>query len=160
MIRVGIIDAADSRELRRRILRPHLRLTDVLPGDDRPDATHLAAVDEDETVLSACVLHSAPCTWRDDEAAANAWRLMQMATAPEARGRGIGGLVVDAAVDHLIRIGVPLVWCHARERAVPFYARHGFEGYGELFVEYPEPGKPVPHLRMCRELPVAAAASG
>lgn len=158
MIRVGLVDGADSRELRRSVLRPHLRLTDVLPGDDRPDATHIAAVDEDGTVLSACVLHSAPCPWRDD--AAGAWRLMQMATTAAARGQGLGGRVVDVAVDHLSRHGVPLVWCYARQRAVPFYARHGFETYGDVFVEYPEPGKPVPHLRMARELSAAATASG
>lgn len=160
MIRVGLVDEADSRELRRSVLRPHLRLTDVLPGDNQPDATHLAAVDDNGAVLSTCLLHPAPCPWRDDAAGAAGWRLMQMATAPEARGQGLGGLVVEAAADHLNRIGVPLVWCHARQRAVPFYERHGFVTYGDVFVEYPAPDQPVPHLRMARELLPPATSSG
>lgn len=157
MIRVGLIDAADSRELRRRALRPQLGPDEPLPGDDLLDGVHVGAVDEDATVIGTCFVYPEPCDWRPD--GAGAWRLRQMATAPERQRHGVGSSVLAAAVTYLERRDVPLLWCHARESAVPFYARHGFAGYGEVFVEYPAPGTPVPHLRMWRELSPRAASS-
>jgi GNAT superfamily N-acetyltransferase len=154
VIHVGLIDGADSRELRRRVLRPNLTPQDPLPGDELTDGVHIGAVDG-ETVVGTCYVAPAPCYWRPD--GVDAWRLRQMATAPERQGQGIGSAVLRAAVDHLGRIGVSLVWCHAREAAVDFYTRHGFRGYGEIFLD---PEHPIPHLRMARELPPASTSSG
>lgn len=154
MIRVGLIDAADSRELRRRVLRPHLAPDDPLPGDELSDGVHLGAVDDDGTVVGTGFIYPDPCYWRAD--GGGAWHLRQMATAPARQGQGIGGAVLAAAVEYLTQREVPLVWCHARESAVPFYARHGFHGYGEIFID---PQHPIPHLRMERELPGAATSS-
>ncbi len=61
------------------------------------------------------------------------YRLRGMATHPEHRGRGAGGLIVRGALDELRRMGIPLVWCNARVNAVPFYEREGFVRHGELF---------------------------
>lgn len=160
MIRAGLIEGADSRELRRRVLRPHLSPTDPLPGDDRPDAVHIGAVNEGGVVVSTCLVQSEPCYWRDDADAARAWRLKQMATVPELRGCGYGALVVRAVAEYLVGIGVPLVWCHAREAAVPFYRGQGFSVYGDVFVEYPASDQPVPHVRMARELSPSVTSSG
>jgi GNAT superfamily N-acetyltransferase len=154
VIHVGLIDGADSRELRRRVMRPNLSLDDPLPGDDLSDAVHIGAIDDD-VVVGTCFVSPQPCYWRADGAAA--WRLRQMATAPERQGQGIGTAVLRAAVDHLRRIGVPLLWCHAREAAVGFYARNGFRGHGDIFLESQHA---IPHLRMARELPPVSTSSG
>jgi GNAT superfamily N-acetyltransferase len=156
VIRVGLIDAADSRELRRRVLRPEFGPDDQLPGDDLVDGVHVGAVDDGETVVGTCFIYPDRCYWRSD--GADAWHLRQMATAPEFRGQGIGGAVLAAAVAFLEQREVPLVWCHAREEAIGFYARHGFRGYGDLFID---PQHPIPHLRMWRELrePLTPATS-
>jgi GNAT superfamily N-acetyltransferase len=154
VIRVGLIDGADSRDLRRRVLRPNLSPTDPLPGDDLVDGVHIGAVDEG-LVVGTCFVSPVPCYWRAD--GADGWRLRQMATAPERQGEGIGTAVLNAALDHLVRIGVRLVWCHAREDAIGFYARNGFDGYGDIFID---PHHPIPHLRMARELPLASTSSG
>ena len=65
------------------------------------------------------------------------------------RGQGIGAAVLAAAIDFVAAQGAPLIWCNARESAVPFYARHGFSGHGEIFTDERHP---IPHLRMWREL--------
>ena len=153
MIHVGLIDGADSRELRRRVLRPTLTPQDPLPGDELTTGVHIGAMD-DGTVVGTCFVYPDPCYWRAD--GADAWHLRQMATAPERQGQGIGSAVLAAAVDHLVRIGVPLVWCHARAEAVTFYARHGFRGHGDIFLD---PQHPIPHLRMERELRDTATTS-
>lgn len=157
-MRVGLIDGADSRELRRIVLRPQLGSDDPLPGDELTAGVHIGAVDDDGTVVGTCFLYPDPCPWRPD--GDDAWHLRQMATAPQRQGQGIGAAVLGAAVDYLERIGAPLVWCHARESAVPFYSRYGFQAYGTLFDEYPVPGLPVPHLRMWRELSTGLTSSG
>jgi len=61
------------------------------------------------------------------------WRVRGMATAPEARGRGYGALILAALLDHVRAQGGGLVWCHARELAVPLYERAGFEVVGEPY---------------------------
>jgi GNAT superfamily N-acetyltransferase len=71
------------------------------------------------------------CWWRDD--VERPWRLKWMAAAGGFQGRGIGGLVLDAAVAHATGAGCDLLWCNARLRAVPFYVRAGFTVEGPEF---------------------------
>lgn len=147
-----MVDGAVTRELRRRVLRPHLAASDPLPGDDLPDAVHFGYV-ENDVVLSTCFLLRAPCPWLADEEPS--WHLRQMATEESRRGKGLGGAVVAAALDHVARTGGGIVWCNARERAVPMYRRAGFVGEGSIFTDEEHP---IPHLRMWCRVPGRSAA--
>lgn len=60
-------------------------------------------------------------------------RLRGMATAPAHRGQGFGSALLRFGTGHARRQGHDLVWCNARELAVPFYARQGFLPQGPLF---------------------------
>lgn len=71
-----------------------------------------------------------------------------MATAPHARGRGAGGAILRALVQHAIAHGARRVWCNARTSALTLYQRAGFVAASDEF-ETPDIG---PHYRM--ELPV------
>lgn len=146
-MQVGVVDPASTRELRRSVLRPNLAPREALPGDDLPYGVHIGASDSEGTVLGTCFVFPDPCPWRPD--VEGAWHLRQMATAPEHRGRGIGAAVLDAAVAYARGQGAPIVWCHARATAESFYAAHGFESYGEIFLDSENP---IPHRRMYREL--------
>jgi predicted GNAT family N-acyltransferase len=143
---VEAVDSSITRELRRRVLRPTWAPGSPMPGDAAPGAIHLAARDPVGAVVGACVLFPNPYPRRPDEPAA--WQLRGMATAEDRRGRGIGAAILTEAVRRVAGLGGRLLWCEARETAVPFYARHGFVGEGDLHVNA-ETG--IPHLLMLRE---------
>lgn len=150
MTTVGIVDQELTRELRRSVLRPNLSLEDELPGDERPGAVHLAALDDDGQPLCACIVFEDPSPWRPAEPA---WHLRQMATAPDARGAGHGREVLAAAVGHVRAQGATVLWCDARESAAGFYERCGWHRHGEVFTDADHP---TPHVRMW----IATGATG
>jgi len=152
-MQVGVVEARLTSELRRAVLRPHWPVGTAMFGDDDAGARHIAAID-DETVLCACVLVERPYPRRRDQL--SAWQLRGMATADGLRNRGIGGLVVERAADEVTARGGRVIWCEARERAVPFYARHGFTAEADTYLNT-ETG--LPHRFMWRELSPAATSS-
>src|SRR4051812_35333296 len=101
--RVAPVPAAETRPLRQRVLRPHQRPEDlVLAGDDDPDSGHFAAQDVDGEVIGTASVRREPPPWAPGWAAGEpAWRLRGMATAPEARGIGIGARLLDRVIDHV-----------------------------------------------------------
>ena len=153
-VTVGVVDPARTRELRRRVLRPHLAVDAPLPGDDLPAGVHVGASDLDGTVLCTCFVYPDPCPWLTTRP--DAWHLRQMATLPEHRGEGLGGQVVAAAVEYVRGEGAGLIWCYARETAVGFYAARGFTPHGPIFTEEQHQ---IPHQRMWRELRGPATSS-
>lgn len=78
-----------------------------------------------------------------------------MATEPDRRGQGLAGQVLEAAAGYAGAHGAELLWCSARDRAVPFYARHGFAQHGAIFMD----ARAVPHRLMARELFAVADSS-
>lgn len=56
-----------------------------------------------------------------------------MATEPAFQGFGYGGEVLDGLLAWGRSQKLPLFWCNAREKAIPFYERHGFSIESELF---------------------------
>ncbi len=147
---VEVVAGALTRELRRRVLRPHLAPGDPLPGDELPDAVHFAALADGEPV-STCWVVRAPCPWMPGQTPS--WQLRQMATQPDHRGRGLASAVVAAVLTYVGEHGGGLLWCSARERAVPMYARAGFGAVGEIFIEHQ-----VAHRRMWRRVENLAAS--
>ncbi len=116
-----------------------------LPADDDPATVHLAARTADGEVLGVARLSPAPCPWREARAP---WQLRGMATAPAARGTGVGRVLLDAAIDGAAARGGDLLWCDARTTAAGFYERHGFT---VVAGPYDKPGI-GPHLGMLLEL--------
>jgi predicted GNAT family N-acyltransferase len=130
--------------LRQAVLRPGRPVEESSFAPDMDPATvHLAAVDATGAVLGCATWFPEP--WQG----APAWRLRGMATAPAARGTGLGGRLLEEGLALARDAGVGLVWCNARTLAVGFYRRYGFETVGEEF----ESGYGIPHFVMCRPLP-------
>ena len=65
-----------------------------------------------------------------------------MATAPDARGRGLGAALLAACLHHARDRGGRRVWCNARVTAEGFYLRAGFVAEGARF-DLPEIGEHV-----------------
>jgi predicted GNAT family N-acyltransferase len=150
---VGLVEGSLTSELRGSVLRPAWPVGSVMHGDTEPGALHLAALDDLGTPVCACVLFLHAFPSRPSEPA---WKLRGMATAPQARSRGVGGLVLEAAAAEVAARGAVLLWCEAREAAVPFYARHDFVTDGERYL-HSESG--LPHFLMIRELSSGSTSS-
>ena len=153
---VEVVPAAVTSELRRAVLRPAWAPGTPMHGDDDPAAVHLAARDETGRVLGAAVLLARPFPAGDQREHGEHWQLRGMATAADVRGRGVGTSVVAAAEREAAARGARLLWCEAREHAIPFYAHRGFVPAGERFA-HAETG--IPHVLMYRELPGPSGSS-
>lgn len=145
------LPAEAVRPLRLAVLRPGREAGAVVwPGDDEPATLHAGVRDERGAVVAAgsLVAERPPehAGWGDGPA----WRVRGMSTAPERRGQGLGAAVLAALLEHAAERGGGLVWCHAREAAVPLYERAGFTAVGEPY----EHGPLGLHRLMVLELPL------
>jgi predicted N-acetyltransferase YhbS len=139
-VELVLIDPTDARypeelELRFRVLREplgHGRSSVAFPFER--DSLHLLAVQEGRVV--GCVLFhpEGPCVGR----------LFQMAVAAEQQRTGLGSRLVRRREDEVRRRGFEEVTMHARQSAVPFYERLGYEIEGAPFEEV---GVPHRHMR-------------
>jgi GNAT superfamily N-acetyltransferase len=168
------VDAATVIGLRHEVLRPGQPLAAAAFPQD-PEAVHLGAFDPAGRLVGCVTVFPEPLPdGRPDllppaafpeaggsPAAAGspgtaavlgaggpAWRLRGMATRPEVRGAGHGRALLTAAIQAAREGGAALLWCNARENAVPFYTRAGFVPFGERF-DLPGSG---PHRRMALRL--------
>ena len=117
------VDGLTTRELRRSVLRATQRPDESMPGDDRPDAVHVAALDDDGGLLGTCLVFAEPCDWRPERPA---WILRSMAVDPAQQGRGVGRAVLAEAERLSGEAGASVLWCHARGTAVGFWHGNGW----------------------------------
>jgi GNAT superfamily N-acetyltransferase len=146
--RIVAVPAAVVRPLRQAVLRPHQEVEDqVYPGDALPGAAHFAALpaegDGAPVGIASISPEPHPHAPRDGD-----WRIRGMATAPEARGLGLGALLLSACLDHARAHGASRVWCNARSPVRGFYEREGFVVEGDEFA-LPAIG---PHFLMTLEI--------
>lgn len=118
------------RSMQGSILRPQ----GPLPGDDpRPaDAVTLAVIEDDDVIHGAVTL--APAAWPAPDLAelpAPQWQLRALAVVPESRGRGIGGVLVDAAADFAGGRSAASIWAQIRVAALRVYLRCGWVVVGD-----------------------------
>lgn len=69
----------------------------------------------------------------------------RMAVLAEARGSGVGSALLRALIDEARRLGHAEVVLNAQTHAQPFYARHGFAAFGDVFDD-----AGIPHIAMRR----------
>ena len=146
-----IVESGVTRELRRRVLRPHLDSTEAMPGDDVDDAVHFAVLDDDGQPLSACFLFVEPFPWPSAEdgppTSGTMWHLRSVATEPVRQGQGLGATLIAAVMDYIARHGGGVLWCNARTPALSFYRRLGLASYGD---EHLSGDPPLAHYYMWR----------
>lgn len=137
------ITAQDTHPLRLAVLRFDTPTKVVeFPEDGWPGALHLGLRVEGELV--------AVSSWvpREHEGLA-AVQLRGMATSRVVQGRGFGGALLEGGCTRMAGRGEMLVWANARDAALAFYLRHGFEVVGDGFVD---PHTQLPHHRIVRRL--------
>lgn len=74
-------------------------------------------------------------------------KMRQVAVAPEWQGKGVGKKLVAASEELAKHLNFKRMTMHARETAVPFYLRLGYQTVGEQFEEVT-----IPHFKMEKKL--------
>ncbi len=144
-VEIGKITSAQTMPLRQSVLRPGYPIESVrFSGDDAPSTHHLGAFCHGDLLgIASLFLAEMP-----EYPQMSAFQLRGMATAPAARGIGIGRTLLLACVALATEQAVQLLWCNARTSAVGFYRKLGFNIVGQEF-DIPDVG---PHFRMLLNL--------
>jgi GNAT superfamily N-acetyltransferase len=95
---------------------------------------HLALLQNNQPVATLQLLQSD----RPDH-----MQMKQVAVDPDLQGRGIGAELIRFAEDEARQRGIHLLFCHARETAVPFYLQQNYTIIGDVFSEIG-----IPHYYM------------
>ena len=137
------LTAADTHPLRLAVLRFDTATKDVVfPEDTLPGTRHLGLRMSGEIVATS--------TWMPrDHDGRPAAQLRGMATARHLQGAGLGGALLQAGCARCTEEGAALVWANARDSALAFYRRHGFEVVGDGFIDA---NTQLPHHRVVRLL--------
>lgn len=123
------ISAAETHPLRLSVLRHDTPTKDVSFAEDGdPGAIHLGVRVGGELVAVSTWI---PRPHREQPAI----QLRGMATARHLQGTGVGGVLVETGCDRVAASGGRLVWARARDTALNFYQRHGFEVEGGGFID-------------------------
>ena len=146
-MRIDQISAADTYDLRRRILRAGDSDAVVeWVGDDEDSTFHLGIRDRSGAVVAIS-------TWlhRPDpsDPAVKSTQLRGMATDPGHAGSGLGSRLLAAGTERCRSRGDTVVWANARVPATSFYERAGFTAVGDVF-ETADTG--LPHQMVRRSL--------
>ncbi|MFY7672337.1 GNAT family N-acetyltransferase [Tenacibaculum sp. MEBiC06402] len=140
MVSVKKIPAESTYSLRLEVLRKNIDLPHEFDGDLDDSTFHLGVFDNDQLVCIGTFMKSSL-----EEIKGSQYQLRGMASAPEARGKGYGKLLLSFAIDKLLKRGIDVLWCNAREVAVQFYQKNQFQILGDKFVN-----KVGPHYKMYR----------
>lgn len=113
-------------ELRQRVLRAPLGL-DIRNDDLEAEIEQIIFIYEKDNVVKGCVLLQ--------QYDADTFKLRQMAVDTAEQGKGIGMELVNAADIYAVNFGKSRIMLHARETAIPFYEKLGYEVIGEPLTE-------------------------
>jgi predicted GNAT family N-acyltransferase len=151
-IEIRPIRAADTFDLRQRILQPHDPLSLRAPSDTAPSALHIGGFLHGRLIGIGSIVPEP----RNDASQPLSWRIRGMAVEEDARGSGAGGKILQFLIDHASAHSLPAeIWCHGRANVKGFYEHFGFAQEGGLF-ERPGTG---PHVLLVKTLQKHALAA-
>lgn len=144
---IRLVGAADVRAVRQEVLRVGMPEATVdFDGDEESTTFHLAALDNDGSILAVSTWMSRPFT---DEPSRPSIQLRGMATVARLQGVGLGSRLLDAGFSRARDLATEVIWANARDAALGFYQRQGFQVVGEGFIESVTR---LPHHRVRYEL--------
>lgn len=131
MVSVRAIEPEQTHRIRQEILRPHQSLSEMdYPHDRDPTTVHFGSFADGEGEPHGIVtLLLNPVTEMHGSRVDAAWQLRGMATRSAARGTGAGKLLVQACFRHVQEHAHQerTIWCNARNSAMGFYEKLGFD---------------------------------
>ncbi len=124
------IKSIDTYPIRHKMLRPNGTMEDCMFQGDNDEMTfHLGAFVDKKLVSVASFYFENHPSFPD----AYQYRLRGMATLPEHQGQGLSSSLMRTAFPVIKQNQCTLLWCNAREKAMGFYIKVGFQSSGELF---------------------------
>lgn len=133
----------ETHPLRLAVLRADTPTKEVVfPEDTWPGVLHLGVRSDGDLVATS--------SWIPREHNGQpAVQLRGMATAHSVQGTGIGALLLNAGCERYSAAGVTMIWARARDAALAFYVRNGFEVDGDGFIDQ---ATQLPHHLVVRSL--------
>ncbi|MEN9801667.1 MAG: hypothetical protein RLZ37_792 [Actinomycetota bacterium] len=132
-IEIRFVDVAHVRPLRREVLRADMPEATVdFEGDDDSTTFHLAAVDRSLSIIAVSSWMERPSI---DDPTRRAVQLRGMATRVQFQNWGLGARLLESGFRTAQERSIELVWANARNSALNFYLKNGFEIVGEGFIE-------------------------
>jgi GNAT superfamily N-acetyltransferase len=132
-------------QVRWEVLRPGRPIEAAqFPGDDAPETIHCGAF-EGQTGRNIACATLTRVDWKGEPA----WQLRGMGVVAEYQGKGVGRVLLEV-LEGLAREASPirLLWCNAREEALGFYQKQGWDIASERF-HIEDVG---PHYKMTRRI--------
>ena len=118
--------------LRMRVLRKGTPSSDPSYSEDAdPSTTHLG-VRSTTGVIAVSSWIDRPFPLEPSHVAV---QLKGMAVDESLQGSGIGRQIIDAGEEHARRRGATIVWARARDAAMDFYVKCGYEVVGDMFMD-------------------------
>ena len=143
------IGALETLDLRQRVLRPFATREECIYACDQlPETRHRGIRD---TTTSDSILAILTMTPEAPPFASShsGLRIRGVAVDPDHKGKGYGSLLLDDLIQYVQQHQL-LLWCNARLTAKPFYEKHGFTSYGDVFL-YPSEPRIGDHIVMYRD---------
>lgn len=129
-LKIKTITAAQTLDLRQRMLRPGRPMKDCIwEDDDAATTTHIGVFDANDLVGISSLYQREPDTFGPGVV----FQLRGMAVSETHQHSGVGKKLVEAALQTAREKGGGVLWCNARDSAVGFYQKCGFKISGEPF---------------------------
>jgi len=121
-------------DLRVRVLRKGTPTTHCsYPEDEYPDVVHLG-ITRDHGAVATSTWFAKECP---EVPGRPAMQLKGMAVDDALQGSGLGALLIETGLAHARQRGAEVVWARARDSALGFYERLGFDAVGDGFIDGP-----------------------
>lgn len=130
-----LITPQEAWSIRQPVLREGKPLEScIFEGDDFETTFHTGLFIENHLIAVASFMKNCQALFSEK----NQYQLRGMAVMTEFQGKGYGHHVLKFGESLLINQDVKLIWCNAREIAVPFYEKNNYAIYGKPFL--------IPHI--------------
>ncbi|MBU2950313.1 GNAT family N-acetyltransferase [Tamlana agarivorans] len=124
------ITVKESYKVRQPVLRPGRPITScVFDGDDLTTTIHLG-IYEHHNIIGVCSF------FKNDHKELphpKQYQLRGMAVMESFQGKGIGNQILSYGESLMKEKNIKVIWCNARETALPFYKKSGYEIFGNAF---------------------------
>lgn len=129
--RAKLITAQQAWSIRQPVLREGKPLEAcIFDGDDYETTFHTGLFSMNNLIAVATFMKNSHSLFLE----INQFQLRGMAVLKEFQGQGCGHRILKFGESLLIKQDVKMIWCNAREIAVPFYKKNHFVIEGDPFI--------------------------